>query len=213
MKPHQYDNVSFNKLSRKAQLNCICNHTAKQRIATDGMEGATPGWMFPLKPIGLFVRGKKMTSKTGGRICFWAQHQLARTFYNNWKNLCHEQFDSVDWTSIHHTLHDLPWLFQVWVTKQVLSIAGTMSFLSHQDKQSPLCPSCLNCRETCKHVAKYPEVGCAQAFARSASEVELWLTKNNPHTDLRSLLLRYLWGRGALSCYECATALNLPHTF
>jgi hypothetical protein len=68
IKAHQDDNVSFYKLSRKAQLNCICNHTAKQRIAMDGMEGAIPGQMFPLKPIGLFVRGKNMTSKTGGRI-------------------------------------------------------------------------------------------------------------------------------------------------
>jgi hypothetical protein len=67
---HQDDNMSFNKLSWKAQLNCIWDHTAKQRIATDGTEGAIPGWMFPLKPIGLFVRGKKMTSETGGWIRF-----------------------------------------------------------------------------------------------------------------------------------------------
>jgi hypothetical protein len=205
--------MSFNKLSRKPQLNCICNHTAKQRIAMDGMEGAIPGRMVPLKPIDLFVRGKKITSETGGRIRFWAQHQLARMFYNDRKILCHEQFDSVDWMSIHRTLHNLPRLFQVWAGKQVLSIAGTMSFLSHQEEQGPLCSSCLNCKETCKHVAKCQEVGRAQAFAWSASEVELWLTKNNAHPDLRSLLLCYLWGRGALSCYECATALNLPHIF
>jgi hypothetical protein len=169
--------------------------------------------MFLLEPIELFVRGKKMKSKTGGWNCFWAQHQLARTFYNNWKILCHEQFDSVCWTSIHRTLHDLPWLFQVWAAKHILGISGKMSFLLHQDKQSPLCPGCLNFRETCKHVAKCPEVGRAQAFTQSASVIELWLTKNNAHPDLCSLLLRYLWGRGALSCYKCATALNLPHIF
>ncbi len=99
------------------------------------------------------------------------------------------------------------------MAKLVLGIAGTMSFLLHQDKQSPLCLSCLNCRETCKHVAKCPEVRRAQAFTWSATEVELWLTKNNAHPNLRSLLLHYLRGRGALSCYKCATALNLPHIF
>jgi hypothetical protein len=180
----------------------------------DGTEGAIPGRMFPLEPIGLFVRGKKMTSKTEGRIHFWAQHQLARMFYNNQKILRHEQFDSVDCMSIHCTLHNLPWLFLVWAARHVLGIADTMSFLSHQDKQSPLCPSCLNCRETCKHIAKCPEVVSTQAFAWSASEVDLWLTKNNAHPDLcRSLLLHYLWGRGALSCYECSIAINLPHIF
>ncbi len=30
IKAHQDDNASFNKLSRKAQLNCICDHAAKQ---------------------------------------------------------------------------------------------------------------------------------------------------------------------------------------
>jgi hypothetical protein len=30
IKAHQDDNASFKKLSRKAQLNCICNHAAKQ---------------------------------------------------------------------------------------------------------------------------------------------------------------------------------------
>jgi hypothetical protein len=70
IKAHQDDNVSLDKLSWKAQLNCICDHAAKQRIVTDRTEGAIPGWMFPLKPIGLFVRGKIMTFKTGGQICF-----------------------------------------------------------------------------------------------------------------------------------------------
>jgi hypothetical protein len=68
IRAHQDDNTSFNMLSQKAQLNSICNYAAKQRIATDGIEGDTPGRMFPLKPIGLFVHREKMTSKTRGRI-------------------------------------------------------------------------------------------------------------------------------------------------
>jgi hypothetical protein len=68
IKAHQDDNVLFDKLSQKAQLNCICDHEAKQIIAADGMEGAIPGWMFPLEPIGLFVCGEKMTSETGEQI-------------------------------------------------------------------------------------------------------------------------------------------------
>jgi hypothetical protein len=85
IKAHQDDNDSFDKLSQKAQLNCICDHVAKQQTAVDGTDGAIQGRMFPLKPIGVFVRGEKMTSETGARICFWAQHQLARTFYHDRK--------------------------------------------------------------------------------------------------------------------------------
>jgi hypothetical protein len=65
IKAHQDDNALFEKLSQKAQLNCICDHPAKQHITADGLVRASTGWMFPLKPIGLFVCGGKITSKTG----------------------------------------------------------------------------------------------------------------------------------------------------
>jgi hypothetical protein len=154
--------------------------------------------MFPLKPIGLFVHGEQMTSKKGGRIQFWAQHQLARTFYHDRKILSHDQFDSVDWISVHHTLHDLPRLFQVWASKHVFGIAVTMKFLAHQDNRSPICPSCQDCKESCKHVAQCPEAGHTLTFAQSMLGVELWLDRNSTHPNLWSLLFQYFQGRGAL---------------
>jgi hypothetical protein len=95
--------------------------------------------MFPLEPIGLFEHGEKMTSDTGEQICFGAHRQLAKAFFNNRKLLLNIQFKSVDWISVHRTLHNLPWLFQVWAAKQVLGIAGTVKFLAHQDNRSLLC--------------------------------------------------------------------------
>jgi hypothetical protein len=78
VRAHQDNATPFKKLSRKAQLNCICDHTAKQRIAIDGTEGSTAGRMFPLEPIGMFVQGGKLTSDTGDTLRFWAHRQLAR---------------------------------------------------------------------------------------------------------------------------------------
>jgi hypothetical protein len=83
IKGDQDDNTTFAQLSRKAQLNCICNHAAKQRIMIDGAEGPVLSCLFPLEPIGLFVDGKKVMSETGNQIRFWAHHQLAREFYRN----------------------------------------------------------------------------------------------------------------------------------
>jgi hypothetical protein len=89
--------------------------------------------MFPLEPIGIFVDGQKMMSKTGSQIRFWAHHQLAQEFYQDQKILSHLQFDAlVNWLSVHRTLHNLSWLFQIWAAKHVLGIAGTMKFLAHQ---------------------------------------------------------------------------------
>ena len=48
VKAHQDDSTSFTNLSRQAQLNCICNNTAKQCIAIDGpgsgVSGACSRW-------------------------------------------------------------------------------------------------------------------------------------------------------------------------
>ncbi len=53
IKAHQDDNASFDKLSRKAQLNCICDHAAKQRLVTNGMEDIAQGGLFPLESVGV----------------------------------------------------------------------------------------------------------------------------------------------------------------
>jgi hypothetical protein len=138
IKAHQDDQKLFSKLCRKAQLNCICDHAGKQRIAADGLNNTTTCRMFLLEPIGLFVGGQKMTSETGEHIRFWAHLQLACKYYSNHKLLSFEQFDLVDWKSIHRTLHSLLRLFQLWASKHVLGIAGTMKFLAYHDKRSPL---------------------------------------------------------------------------
>ncbi len=96
VKARQDNIASFDKLSQKAQLNCTCNHATKKRIAVSKMEGAILGRLFPLEPIGIFINGKKMKSKTGNQIQFWAHQQLARTFYQDQKILSHTQFDSID---------------------------------------------------------------------------------------------------------------------
>jgi hypothetical protein len=68
IKAHQDNQTSFQNLSRKAQLNCICNHAAKFRIAKDGTKKSEPGKMFPLKSVGVFIQGEMMMSDMGEHI-------------------------------------------------------------------------------------------------------------------------------------------------
>ena len=211
IKVHQDNNTTSAQLSRKAQLNCICNHAAKHRIAIDRAEGPVLPRMFPLEPIGLFIDGKKMILETGSQIRFWAHHQLAQEFYRDQKILSHLQFDSVDWPFVLRTLHDLPRLFQVWAAKQVLGIAGTMKFLAHQDDRSSMCPSCNCCVKLCVHVGRCPEAGRKLGFEQSAQMMEQWLERNETQLDLQLLLLRYLRSRGSRMCFECSEELDLPH--
>jgi hypothetical protein len=62
-----------------------------------------------------------------------------------------------------------------------------------------------------QHIAKSPKVGCALTLDQSTQDVKRWLADHNTHPDIQWLLLRYLCGRGSISCLECATDLNLPH--
>jgi hypothetical protein len=172
IKAHQDDQTSFKNLSRKAQLNRICDHAAKHRIVKDGIEKLMPGKMFLLEPVGLFCPRGNNDSETGSHIRYWAHHHLAHNYYRGRKLLLFDQFGTIDWKSIHHALHDLQWLFQLWAAKHVLGVAVTMKFLSHQDRRSSLCPSCNKCKETCKHIVQCPEPGRAVAFSQSTHEVE-----------------------------------------
>ena len=158
--------------------------------------------MFPLEPIAIFVGDQKMISDTGDQIRFWAHRHLARQYYQEHNLLSPNQFDHVDWKSVHGTLHGLARLLQLWAAKHVLGIAGTMKFLAYQDNRCPLCPSCGTNIETCKHVAQCPESGRTEAFAHSSEEVEKWMLAQHSHPNLASLLLAYLRGQGSTTCLE-----------
>ena len=98
---HQDDSTSFTDLSRQAQLNCICNHTAKQRIAIDGPGNGTSRRMFPLEPIRMFIqKGEKLTTDTGKLLRFWDHRQLAKTYYHTKGIILHNQFDETNWWSL-----------------------------------------------------------------------------------------------------------------
>jgi hypothetical protein len=88
-----------------------------------------------------------------------------------------------------------------------------MKFLSYQDSWGPLCPSCLGCNKTCKHIARCPETGRAAAFQESTNAVENWMETSGTHPKVKLLLLQYLRGRCMTSCLECADSLDLPPIF
>jgi hypothetical protein len=88
-----------------------------------------------------------------------------------------------------------------------------MKFLAYQDNRSPLCPCCLEGKETCKHIARCPETGHVAAFLQSMQEVKRWMAAHHTHPNLSLLLIQYLRGRGTIRCLECLDNLNLPHIF
>jgi hypothetical protein len=204
VKAHQDDTTPFKNLSRSLQLNCICDHLAKQRLSNGEAKPKGGSQLLPLEPIGIFVGGEKLLSEAGPLIRFHAHCQLARSLFHWKKILSRDEFEEVDWELVHRTLLLVPRLFQVWASKHILGIAGTMKFLAHQDGCEPTCPSCRLCEETCTHIARCPEAGRMEAFLQVVAEPSRWMTENKTHPDLVSIISDYAQGQGKTSCIECA---------
>ena len=213
VKAHQDDSADFNSLSKQSQQNCVCDYLAKEDIRTTSMSDHQPkSQPFPLEPICMYVGGEKMTSDTSQHINFNAHRQLAKAFFKSKGILTNKQFEEVDWKSVHGTLHSLPKLFQLWASKHVLDVAGTMKFLSYQDKRAPTCPSCKKCVEDCAHVVKSEEVGRTAAFVESVRHFELWLKENDTDEEVTECLIEYLLGRGDKTFTECAEGCSAQLT-
>ncbi len=164
VKAHQDDKTAFDKLSRKSQLNCICDHLAKKRLSEEAIKQKGGSQLFPLEPIRIFIGAAKLSSETGPLLQIHAHRQLARSLFHQRQILLCDEFKEVNWDAVHRTLHLVPRLFQVWAAKHVMGIAGTMKFLAHQDGRNPICPSCHACDETCTHIARCPKAGHTEAF-------------------------------------------------
>ena len=113
MKAHQDHTMPFKKLSRSSQLNCICDHLAKQRLSDGEAEPKGGSQLFLLEPISIFVEGEKLSSEARPLLQFHAHCQLARSLFHRKKILSRNEFEEVNWESVHRTLHLVPRLFQV----------------------------------------------------------------------------------------------------
>jgi hypothetical protein len=131
VKAHQDDNVAFDKLSWKLQINCICNHLAKQRISKSAQLHQQDSPLFPLERNSIFLKGAKLSSDAGQQIRFHMHCQLAKVLFLQKKILSGNGFKEVGWESVHATLHSVLLSFQLWASKHLLGIAGTMKFHEH----------------------------------------------------------------------------------
>jgi hypothetical protein len=161
---------------------------------------AIVAWELLVPPQGNWGLHKRLSLDASQQICFHAHHQLARKLFLWKKILSGKGFDEVGWDFVHGALHSVSRLFQVWASKHVLGIAGTMKFLSHQDGRKPICPSCLTCEETCSHIARCPEAGRTAAFQQTASGITSWMADNATHPDIKAVVTTYALGRGRVTC-------------
>jgi hypothetical protein len=168
---HQDDKVKWEELSHDVQLNAACNTGMKAMIRKQDITDLPQQEAFTLKPICMFVEGKKMTSDTGPLIRYVAGRQVAHLFFHKTLRMFTDAYDEVDWPNVHCTLNkEVPRLFQVWACKQVMNTSATNKNLRrcHWDGCSDKCPCCTIHVETAEHVILCPEVSRVEAFMQSS---------------------------------------------
>ena len=124
-----------------------------------------------------------MTYNTGDSLLFWVHQQLAKELFFKLGILTPLGFKGVTWRMVYDTLHEVPWLFQLWACKQVMNIAGTNLIQSgYKPHHDSTCPSCDQCVETFAHVLSFNESVQVDALYQSINLLDKWLKKVVMHT-------------------------------
>jgi hypothetical protein len=199
---HQDDRTKWENLMRAEQLNCAADFGAKRVLLRHDAADLPRQQKFPLEAVCVWAGREKMTSDTGHYIRYHAYQQLAREELAAAGILTKVQFDLVDWQVVHSTLSGVPRMFQVWACKQVFSIAPTNYELSRWSMQCPLCPSCMQVRETCTHILHCTHAGRVDTLLATIKLLDQWMKTRATDTDLRECIFEYATGRGGITMEE-----------
>ena len=97
---------------------------------------------------------------------------------------------------VNLALYELPRMFQMWVCKQVMGVAGTNLYqYKYQPNHNPICPSCTWSVESCSHVLYFPEEGRVDTLLGTIGFLDSWMKNIGTDKGLRDFLVRYAkWG-------------------
>ena len=127
----------------------------------------------------------------------------AEALFRNQKILLPDQFKEVDWDMVYSALRELPQMFQIWASKQVMGVAGTNLYQSeYWQNHDPMCPSCTRCVEFCAYVLECQEEGRVETLLGTIDFLDSWMKKIGTDKVLQNFLVRYAKGRGAITMKE-----------
>jgi hypothetical protein len=191
IKAHQDDNIQYGDLSQPAQLNCQVDYHAKKAIWEVGLVDEEITLRFPLKLVCVFLGKNRLTSDKGDALRFWVNRKLVKECFHERNILYAQAFDKVDWESIHLSLWRIPWLFQIWMCKQVMGISSANGNISWDKTIDPLCSGCGQVKETCSHILFCNHAGRVDALMKSIEILEHWLIKVDTDPELLSCIVEF----------------------
>ena len=202
---HQDDYAAYGQLPREAQLNCCMDGEAKRDLWALVGQFIPAQQALPLESVVIMTGNHKITSGSEESLVFWCNKILARRTLSDSKVhwLDEEQFDEVYWPACYQALTEVPRMFQLFASKQMLGIAGCdVNEAYYTPGHDPLCLSCGVVPETCGHILACDEAGRVEVLHQSIDLLDKWLKENGTEHNLCRFLVMYARGRGGRSMQE-----------
>ena len=141
-----------------------------------------------------------MTSDTSKLLKFWVHKKLAEQKFYQLGLMLSDHFQEVAWSQVYDALHEVPRMFQIWACKQVTNIAGVNSNQAvYKANHDPICPSCNEEEETCRHVLGCDEEGRVKALNCTIDLLDNWMRTVGTNGQLEYCLTASAWKRGGVS--------------
>ena len=210
VKSHQDDVKQWADLTLDQQLNVTCDSLAKQAVgrglSIDAVNRTMQPLSLPFEQAAITVGGHKLTSDVSEPVRFILGCAEAKRFYTQaidiqdngvncgglgWTN---EQFESVDWESLHEALQRRPDMFRIWLSKQCMGSNATRRNVARIEKHDDdICPNCKLVRERSSHLNRCTDVGRTALFDECVDRLQEWLERGNrTEPELSFWLIRIL---------------------
>lgn len=198
---HADDKRRWHELTLAEKLNVYCDHLAAlARYRAIGHSRQVHLQTLPRERAALFLNHQKQTGDITDAFQFHLGLTQAREFYTKELEWTADQFDSVDWASLHLTLAGKKIMYSLWLSKQASGWCGTRLQVSRMTPGADdRCPNCHQPEERSRHLNVCPSTHRTQQFQDSVQELSSWLNKEHTAPELAFWIPKYLLARNRVS--------------
>ncbi len=204
VKAHMDDILPWAQLTRAQQLNVMCDTLAKQAVERALAQSADipntfRSQLLPLEPSAIYIDNIKLTTDPAQQLRYSCGKHQAKKFLTLEMGWTKQQFNEVDWESLHLVLSSKPDGFRTWLAKQHSNFCATRTQMKRwYGTEDSRCPSCLAVEERADHLCKCTNPDRRKLLVDCTTELVQWMSiGDNTHPDIIWYVERYILSQGS----------------
>jgi hypothetical protein len=210
---HQDDHLSFDSLTRLAQLNVEMDQLAKDRLVTlyDFPPALTCPSSIAHEGWQCTVNGRKITTHPAKAVCRAVFGTKLCTFLSGKQRLIPQAFADIDWDAMETATDHFPPLYRLWVSKHVSVFFGHGVMMKHWEFwDHSRCPCCEHAREDKVHLLTCTHPDSNDAWQESLLGLEAWMLDTDTDPTICDCILLGLETRDPTQTF---TLFRNPRSF